>query len=106
MEDFFDFVDILEENDEIVQPPRIPKRYIRNTANPFEFYSNHQFKYRYRFSKEVLRDVILPLVQDALNKPNQRGLPLSPLQQLLIAIRFYATASFQVCLSSDTYPTS
>lgn len=97
-EDFLGFIDVLEDIEE--ELIRIPKRYIRNATNPFEFYSNNQFKQRYRFSKEIITDVILPLVQDELQKPNQRGLPVSPIQQVLITLRFYATASIQVCFSS------
>lgn len=99
-EDFLGFIDFFEENeDELIRVVRIPKRYIRNAANPFEFYTDHHFKQRYRFSKIVVRDIILPLVQDELSKPNQRGLPLSPIQQVFITLRFYATASFQVYFS-------
>lgn len=39
---------------------------------------------------------ILPLIEDKLKKTNNRGLPISPVLQLLICLRFYSTASFQV----------
>lgn len=39
---------------------------------------------------------ILPLIEEGLVKINNRGLPISPALQLLIALRFYATGSFQV----------
>lgn len=100
-EDFLEFINVIEDNeDDIFRVQRMPKRYIRNEADPFEFHSNHEFNQRYWFSKKVVRDVILPLIHNEINYQNQKGLPVSPIQQVLIALRFYATASFQVCFSS------
>lgn len=82
------------ENEPIV---RAPKRYIRDLQNPFEFYNNVEFKRRFRFSKNSILEGILPRIEEALQKPNNRGLPIPPVFQLLICLRFYATASFQVC---------
>jgi len=39
---------------------------------------------------------ILPLVEEGLAKINNCGLPISPVLQLLVCLRFYATGSFQV----------
>lgn len=39
---------------------------------------------------------ILPLIEEGLAKINNRGLPISPVIQLLVSLRFYATGSFQV----------
>jgi len=74
----------------------IPKRYIRDGQNPFEFYNERDFKKRFRFSKNSVMFGILPLIENALTKENNRGLPISPVIQLLICLRFYSTASFQV----------
>ncbi|XP_015182539.1 PREDICTED: putative nuclease HARBI1 isoform X2 [Polistes dominula] len=41
---------------------------------------------------------ILPLIEPNLSKINNRGLPIPPVFQLLICLRFYATASFQLIL--------
>lgn len=41
---------------------------------------------------------LLPLVEEGLAKINNRGLPISPVLQLLICLRFYATASFQLVM--------
>ncbi|KYN18779.1 Putative nuclease HARBI1 [Trachymyrmex cornetzi] len=76
---------------------RAPKRYLRDYQNPFEFYSEWEFKRRFRFSKNSIMFGILPLVEEGLAKINNRGLPISPVLQLLICLRFYSTASFQVC---------
>ncbi|KYN19485.1 hypothetical protein ALC57_08178 [Trachymyrmex cornetzi] len=75
---------------------RAPKRYLRDYQNPFEFYSEWEFKRRFRFSKNSIMFGILPLVEEGLAKINNRGLPISPVLQLLICLRFYSTASFQV----------
>lgn len=82
-----------EEEEEIV---RIGKRYIRDGQNPFEFYNEQEFKRRFRFSKHSVMFGILPLIEDRLTKANNRGLPITPVLQLLICLRFYSTASFQV----------
>lgn len=75
---------------------RAPKRYIRDGHNPFEFYNEVEFKRRFRFSKEAVMYGLLPKVEEDLTKINNRGLPITPVLQLLVCLRFYATASFQV----------
>lgn len=75
---------------------RAPKRYIRDGENPFEFYNNQEFKRRFRFSKEAILHGLLPTVEEDLAKINNRGLPVPPVMQLLICLRFYASASFQI----------
>lgn len=75
---------------------RVPKRYLRDYQNPFEFYNESEFKQRFRFSKNSVMFGILPSVEEGLAKINNRGLPISPILQLLICLRFYSTASFQV----------
>jgi hypothetical protein len=93
--DFDDFVDyVIEEED--AQVNRAPKRYVRDAQNPFEYYSEIEFKRRFRFTKECAAYYILPLVNDVLQKESRRGLPVSPMLQLLCCLRFYATGSFQV----------
>lgn len=84
-----------EEEEEKIQV-RIGKRYIRDAQNPFNFYNEWEFKRRFRFSKQSVMFGILPLIEDALSKENNRGLPISPILQLLVCLRFYSTASFQV----------
>lgn len=90
-DDFIGFIEVLEDNVE-----RIPKRYIRDAENPFDFYAEHHFKRRYRFSKETVRDALLPLIYQQLTTITNRGLPLAPIEQLFVALRFYATGDFQV----------
>ncbi|XP_066588409.1 putative nuclease HARBI1 [Prorops nasuta] len=73
-----------------------PRRYIRDVENPIEYYDDIPFQKRYRFTKEAVMDILLPMVNEQLKKVNNRGLPVTPLMQLLITLRFYATSSFQV----------
>lgn len=87
-----------DEGEEEILPMRIPKRYIRDAQNPFEIYYEHEFKRRFRFSKESVLFGILPLIEESLTKSNNRGLPISPVLQLLICLRFYSTASFQLVM--------
>ncbi|XP_020299384.1 putative nuclease HARBI1, partial [Pseudomyrmex gracilis] len=77
---------------------RVPKRYIRDWINPFQFYSNREFKRRFRFNKESILYGILPKIEEGLANINNRGLPVPPVFQVLICLRFYATGSFQQVL--------
>lgn len=39
---------------------------------------------------------ILPIIEDNLAKTSNRDLPVLPVLQLLMALRFYATGNYQV----------
>ena len=70
-----------EEEDEA--QVHISKRYIRDAQNPFEFYNEWEFKRRFRFSKQSVMFGILPLlIEEGLQKPNNRGLPISSVLQV------------------------
>lgn len=84
---------ILEEVE--VGEPRNPKVYFRD-VDPFHDYSESCFKKRFRLSKCVVIHVILPRIIDSLQSETRRELPITPMCQLLTALRFYATGSFQV----------
>ncbi|KYQ52449.1 Putative nuclease HARBI1 [Trachymyrmex zeteki] len=84
------------ENIEDLRAIRIPKRYIRDANNLFEFYEESEFKRRFRFCKESVLYGILPKIEEHLMKINNRGLPIPPAIQLLVCLRFYASASFQM----------
>lgn len=85
-----------DEEDNDINIIRREKRYVRDAINPFTAYHEDEFRIRYRFSKESVMHGLLPLVIDGLTKPDMRGLPIEPIVQLLICLRFYATGSFQV----------
>lgn len=89
-------IEVDENNDDIRHMERVQKRYIRDGLNPFEFYNDMEFKKRYRFNKESVLHGILLKIEERLGKINNRGLPISPAMQVLIYLRFYATACFQV----------
>lgn len=59
-----------------------------------ELYDDAQFLSRYRFTKATVRELLLmlPLTENA----DKRGQPLTPMLQLLVALRFYAHGTFQV----------
>ena len=48
-----DLEEILEIEEVIII--RAPKRYIRDTQNPFEVYCDDEFRRRFRFSKDFTR---------------------------------------------------
>ncbi|XP_018399983.1 PREDICTED: putative nuclease HARBI1 [Cyphomyrmex costatus] len=85
-----------DENPEDRNLWRLAKRYIRNWENPIEFFEDIPFRKRYRFSKRAVIEILLPLVNAQLRRLDNRGLPISPLMQLLVTLRFYATSSFQI----------
>ena len=64
--------------------------------NPIEYYSDEEFKKRFRFTKKAIAEYILPRVSAHLTKDTARGLPVSPLYDILVALRFYATSSMRV----------
>lgn len=100
--DNVDDIDALEEEGHNVVPLRV-RRYIRDAQDPFEFYDDTEFQRRYRFSKESVMYGILPKIEEGIARVNNRGLPIAPVLQLLICLRYYATASFQVISLDETY---
>ncbi|KAG0420100.1 hypothetical protein HPB47_003674 [Ixodes persulcatus] len=73
--------------------PSVPRRNLSDRLNPMELYSDRQFLARYPFTKAMGRELrtLLPLQQSGDN----RGLPLTPLLQLLVTLRFYGAGTFQ-----------
>ncbi|KAG0416981.1 hypothetical protein HPB47_005986 [Ixodes persulcatus] len=74
--------------------PRVPRPSIRDRENPMERYNHGQFLARYRFTKGTVRELLgmLPLQTST----DCRGLPLTPMLQLLVTLRFYGAGTFQV----------
>ncbi|KAJ8677312.1 hypothetical protein QAD02_013099 [Eretmocerus hayati] len=96
--DYFDEIEDLLDTDEILMLYRLPKRYVRDFQNPYEWYRPKEFENRYRFSKDVVLHIILPLIRDRLENQNNRGLPVSPELKMTIALRFFATGDFQTVI--------
>lgn len=63
--------------------------------SPMEMFNEDQFKKRYRFTKNAVRDIIFPMVQ-VQDPITYRGLPVPTMIGLLLTLRFYATGNFQV----------
>ncbi|KAJ3662506.1 hypothetical protein Zmor_006851 [Zophobas morio] len=94
---FDDFFEEYQDNDnDNAIPVRVPKRYIRDGQDPFEYYHEEQFQMRFYFSNRVVRNTLLPLIRHSLEKINNRGLPVPSVLQLLLTLRFYATGNFQM----------
>lgn len=75
----------------------LPIRHFRFRIDSFNFFSDTEFKVRYRFSKETVV-CILRLISPHLEHNTMRSMPLSPMDKLLVCLRFYATGSFQVVI--------
>lgn len=82
---YYDYLNAVEGEDEI-----IPQR-----RNEFIILSESKFLERYRLSKTVVVKV-LEEIQHRLEYHTQRNSPVTPMEQLLLALRFYATGSFHL----------
>jgi len=70
-------------------------RMLRDRANPVDDFDDVDFRARYRLDKGAVA-MLLGLIGHGLVNLSRRGVPVSPINQLAIALRFYAWASFQV----------
>jgi hypothetical protein len=77
-----------------------PARVFRERKSPFEMYSEAEFRSRYRFYKNTV-GTIIDLVEDHISPMTLRTRSLSAAEQLLIALRFYATGAFQILVGDD-----
>ncbi|KAH9629150.1 hypothetical protein HF086_011773 [Spodoptera exigua] len=90
------YYDEVDHYEDILWPfqNRLPKVYIRDATNPFEL-PTQNFKKRFRFNQESVL-YIVSLIRNNLVKSDNRGLPVAPEIAVLLTLRYYATASFQV----------
>ncbi|CAN7950423.1 unnamed protein product, partial [Ixodes hexagonus] len=72
-------------------------RQVRPREDPFYRYDDLDFVIRFRLSKAAAVD-LLNRIEHAINQDDLRNCPLSPMNQVLVALRFYATGTFQVVL--------
>uniref|UniRef100_A0A6B0V8K9 Putative nuclease harbi1 n=1 Tax=Ixodes ricinus TaxID=34613 RepID=A0A6B0V8K9_IXORI len=91
---FADFVDFVLRVDELLhdgrddnEPVDLPRRRCRDRLNPLEHFNDREFLTRYRFGKTTVVSLLESLPLEAT------GLPLSPMLQLLIALRFYGAGT-------------
>jgi hypothetical protein len=88
MDDYIDDIDRINVVERLIRREQV----IRDRQNPFVNYSEDEFIDRYRLNKECVL-TILAEIRDSL-EPKQKNLSISPLNQFLIALRFYGTGSF------------
>jgi hypothetical protein len=86
---------LIEDFEAIANDGCVPReRTTYSEMDPLNFYPEEAFKRRYRMSKESFRELYLLLERD-LTPNTTKGRPLSAEKQLLVALRYYATGSFQ-----------
>ncbi|KAM7297958.1 putative nuclease HARBI1 [Ixodes scapularis] len=76
---------------------RCRPRQVRPRDDPFYRYDDVDFITRFRLSKDATIR-LLSRIEHAIAFDGLRNCPLSPINQLLVALRFYATGTFQVVL--------
>jgi hypothetical protein len=91
--DHIHMMDDLDMIDESVTVCR--RRNFYATRDPFTELTDYQFRSKFRMNKSsflLLHDVVKDKLRQAVD---DRGHPSSTMTQLLVALRFYATGSFQ-----------
>lgn len=96
------FADEIDEENVALPANRVRRpKLLRNRSNPFEIFDDFDFKARFRFNKVTVM-ALLHKFGHHLEPLNRRNRPISSINQLLIALRFYATGSFQAIIG-DTF---
>ena len=73
------------------------ERVFRRRLNPLEFYDEREVKKLFRFERvHILR--IAGELREMLKRPTGRNRALSPMQQLCIVLRYFATGCMQLSL--------
>ncbi|CAG4934566.1 unnamed protein product [Colias eurytheme] len=91
-----DIFDIIEDEfdeffDRVTGPRRKPL--FRNRSNNMEKYDDTDFKIRFRLSK-VAVNYVFSLIHDKITAPTSRNYAITPMDRLLLTLRYYATGSF------------
>lgn len=84
---------------EFISAISIPRN-LRNRRNPFEMFTDAEFKMRYRFDKNTVVH-LSNIISSTLAPLSHRKYTLSVLEQIFITLRFYATGTFQVVIGDD-----
>jgi len=71
-------------------------RTIRDRSNPLIDFSDEEFRVRFRLRKDTVIAILSEIEHDLSYPSGEKNNSVSPLNQLLIALRFYATSTFQV----------
>jgi nuclease HARBI1 len=73
-------------------------RIIPDRSNPLESLTELEFCMRYRFKKETVLYIFNVILPDLETTALKRGVQIPKILQLLVALRFYATGTFQSVL--------
>lgn len=76
------------------------ERVFRDKSNPLDSYSDNEILSRFRFSRNGVMKLLDYLNEDLM--PARRCCSYPPAAQLLAALRFYATGTFQLAVG-DTF---
>ncbi|RVE39824.1 hypothetical protein evm_015526 [Chilo suppressalis] len=90
------YLNLLDNLDDIERRTKMP-RVFQMRRNYYEEYDEESFKTRFRLSKSSALDV-LQLIEHQLEFPNDKNNSLSPINQLLLTLRFYATGCHQLTI--------
>lgn len=74
-------------------------RIFKDHLNPLEVYNHQEIKDLFRFERENILNLVNSMLED-LRHPTGRNCALSPLQQVCIGLRFYATGCMQLSLAA------
>ncbi|CAI6368620.1 unnamed protein product [Macrosiphum euphorbiae] len=77
-------------------------RFFRDRSNPLTDYDDVDFKQRFSLSKCMFMN-LLDMISHNINQNTLRNMSLSPMLQLLIALRYYATGAFQAVLGDHIH---
>ncbi|KAI5754193.1 hypothetical protein M8J77_006645 [Diaphorina citri] len=83
--------DALDIDEQFAPQPRVHPHLV-DYGNPMEILTDLEFVKDYHMSKEVVRDMLLPLLQ---NDADPRGAPVPPTLMGLTLLSYLATSSFQ-----------
>jgi hypothetical protein len=84
-----------EDAEEELELPLRRPRIFRDRANPMESFDEQDFIKRFRFSKLVTLDLV-ELVKADIEHPTKRSMAIPCLLQILCALQFFATGTFQL----------
>lgn len=98
MENFENFS--LSESSEEEEVRIIAPRNFRERTDPFEIYSEEEFKIRFRFSKVTVNE-LLYMIGENLEPLTRRNHSISSKLQLVVALRYFATGTFQAVMGDS-----
>ncbi|CAK8689627.1 unnamed protein product [Clavelina lepadiformis] len=85
-------MDCIEFIEHFIETP--PRRNIKDRLNPFENFTEEQFRERFRFRKDSVLQ-LLGMISSDLEHGTNRNHCIPPILQLVTTLRFYAAGHFQ-----------